>query len=122
MRDYQKTSLHDVEVEIRVGLCDWERRKKQKVLVDVDLYRFKGAFTAKKIKDCLDYDRPYKFITESWPKRPHTDLLETLAEDLAVFCLRDKKVEAVRVCIRKPQVYKGKAVPAVEFFRARKKK
>ncbi len=121
--NYQKTSLHDIDVEIKVGIAGWERhpQKKQKVLVDIDLFRFQSAFTGKNIKDCLDYDLPFRYVTENWPKRPHTELLETLVEELIAFCLKIKTVDAVRVSVRKPHVYNGRATPSVEFFRLRKK-
>ncbi len=122
MRDYQKTSLHDVALDVRIGILDFERKKKQRIIVDLDLFRFRGAFKGKKIADCLDYDAPFQYITKEWPKRAHTDLIETLAEDLIAFCLKMKGVEAARVAIRKPDIYKGKATPAVAFFRMKSKK
>jgi FolB domain-containing protein len=122
-RDYQKTSLHDIEVEVRLGIDAWERAggKKQKVLVDIDLYRFQREFKGKSIKDCLNYHTPFERVTKGWAKRPHTDLLETLVEELVTFCLKDKTVDAVRVTVRKPHVYNGRATPSVEFFRHRVK-
>lgn len=121
LTDYQKTSLHDVEVELKIGIASWERQKdkKQRVLVDVDIYRLQGKFTGTSIKACINYDKPFQFITQIWPKRAHTDLLETFVEELIAFCLKDKTADAVRVCLRKPHVYNGKATPSVEFFRLR---
>lgn len=122
-RDYQKTSLHDIEVEVKVGIDTWERAggKKQKIIVDVDLYRYQREFKGKSIKDCLNYHVPFERVTKDWAKRPHTDLLETLVEELVTFCLKDKTVDAVRVRVRKPHVYNGRATPSVEFFRQRVK-
>ena len=119
--NYQKVSLHDVEVELKLGIAGWERHKekKQRVLVDVDLFRLRGKFTGKSIRDCVNYDLPFKFITQTWSRRAHTDLLETFVEELIVLCLKDKTIDAVRVSIRKPHVYNGRATPGVEFFRMR---
>lgn len=124
MPDYQKTSLHDLQVEVKVGIRDWERTggKTQKLIVDIDLYRFHRHFKGTRIEDCIDYSVPYDFIMREWPKRPHTELIETLAEELAEVCFRDKKADAVRVAIRKPHAFNGNAVPGVEFFRHRKAK
>ena len=104
---------------VGIGIHPWEYKKKQRILVDVDMYSFKGAFKGKKIDDCINYDLPFNYVTQVWPKRKHTGLVETLAEELVEFCLRIKDVEAVRVRIRKPDVYKGKAVPGIEFFRTK---
>jgi len=122
MPDYQKTSLHDLVVEVKVGIRDWERTggKTQKLLVDIDLYRFDRHFKGKRIEDCMDYSVPYEFIMREWPKRKHTELIETLAEELVEVCFRDKKADAVRVAIRKPHVFNGNAVPGIEFFRHRR--
>ena len=121
LADYQKISLEDVDVEIKLGCADWEKGKPQKVLIDVDLYTFKGKFDGKSLKDCVDYERPFLYITKTWPKRKHVILFEDIAEDLVAFCLKDKLVDAVRVRIRKPHVYNGRGTPAVEFFRIRDK-
>ncbi len=120
LADYQKISLEDVEVEIELGCADWERLKPQRVLVDVDLYSFKEKYNGKSLKDCVDYERPFLYITKTWPKRGHVVLFEDLAEDLVAFCLKDKLVDAVRVRIRKPHVYNGRGTAAIEFFRTRK--
>ena len=118
-QDYQKASLYDIDIKVGIGIHPWEYRKKQRILVDVDLYRYQGAFRGKKIGDCINYDLPFNHVTKVWPKRKHTDLVETLAEELVEFCLRIQTVDAVRVRIRKPDVYKGKAVPGIEFFRTK---
>jgi len=118
--NYQKASLRGVEVKVGIGIHDWERKKKQRISVDLDLFSFKGVFKGKKITDCIDYDRPYYHIIEQWPRRKHVELVETLAEELVAFCLKIKGVDAVRVEIRKPDVYKGRGMPGIEFFRLKK--
>jgi dihydroneopterin aldolase len=124
LMDYQKISLHDIDVEVKVGVADWEKhpQKKQKVIVDVDLFRFQGKFNGKSIEDCISYEPPFNFVTQNWPKRSHTELLETLVEELIAFCFKIKTVDAVRVSIKKPHVYNGRATPGVEFFHLRKEK
>jgi dihydroneopterin aldolase len=116
---HHRVALKDVAVIVRIGIADWERHKPQRLLVDVEMFRAAGAFTGKSIADCINYDEVFRFITEEWPKRPHTDLLETLVEELVAACFRDKTVAACRVAIRKPDVYDGQAVPGVEFYRVR---
>jgi len=121
--DYQKTCLYDLATEVKVGIRDWERSpgKTQKIIVDIELYSFTRHFKGKSINDCMDYSVPYDFVMKEWPKRPHTDLIETLLEELVEVCFRDKKVDAVRASVSKPHVFNGNAVPSVEFFRHRAK-
>lgn len=118
-RDYECVALRDVAVEVRLGVNPEERLAPQPVSVDVELYRAATAGGAGRGDDYLDYDRVFRHLTRSWPDRPHTDLLEELAEDLVRFCLEDGRAEACRVVVRKPAIYAGRAVPAVELYRRR---
>jgi dihydroneopterin aldolase len=114
---YQCLALRDVRVAVRLGAFEEERKAPQAVSVDVELYRRHGPFKGHALADCLDYDRVFRHLTECWPERPHTALLELLAEDLISFCLADPRIEACRVVIRKLEVYAGRAVPEIMVYR-----
>jgi 7,8-dihydroneopterin aldolase/epimerase/oxygenase len=119
-RSYQRIALREVALEVRLGAYEKERHAPQPVIVDVELYRSMGAFPmGAGLEDCLDYDRIFRHLTQDWPQRPHTDLIERLAEDLVLFCLEDPRVEACRVVIRKPAIYGGSAIPEIELWRLR---
>jgi dihydroneopterin aldolase len=116
---HQCLALRDVRVRVRLGIRADERAAPQPVSVDVELYRRQGRFAGRSIADCLDYDRVFDHLATAWPQRPHTDLLEELAEELVQFCLADGRVEACRVVIRKPDAYAGRGVPEIAVFRRR---
>jgi dihydroneopterin aldolase len=119
---YERVALEDVTVELQVGVNQWERSpgKAQRLLLTVEMFRHRGAFTGTGVADCIDYDRLYGHIAAHWtPERAHVDLLEQLLEELVAVCLEDARVEACRVAIRKPHVYNGRAVPLVEVYRLR---
>jgi FolB domain-containing protein len=119
---YERVALEELTVELQVGINQWERApgKAQRLLVTVEMFRHRGAFSGASVADCLDYDRVYSHIAARWtPARAHTDLLEQLLEELVAVCLEDARVEACRVAIRKPHVYNGSAVPVVEVYRLR---
>jgi 7,8-dihydroneopterin aldolase/epimerase/oxygenase len=119
---YERVALEDVTVELQVGVNQWERSpgKAQRLLLTVEMFRHRGAFTGIGVADCIDYDRLYGYIAAHWtPERAHVDLLEQLLEELVAVCLEDARVEACRVAIRKPHVYNGRAVPLVEVYRLR---
>lgn len=118
-RSHQCLALRDVRVLVRLGAYPEERAGPQPVSVDVELYRACGRFTGTTLADCLDYDRVFRHLTRTWSERPHTDLLELLAEDLVQFCLADSRVEACRVVIRKTAIYRGRAVPEIVVYRER---
>ncbi len=119
-RTWQRVSLEGIAVEARVGVADWERHpdRRQRLLVDVEMTRPEWE-APRSLDDCIDYDRVYAHVTSEWPNRPHTDLLETLVDELLELCLRDPKVAWCRVRVRKPDVYNGRAVPVVEAARER---
>lgn len=119
-RSYQCVALRDVALEVRLGAYAAEREAPQPVLVDVELYRHHGPFAEDgRLEDCLNYDRVFRHLVEEWPRRAHTDLLERLAEDLVRFCMEDERVAACRVTVRKPAIYAGRGVPALEVYRRR---
>ena len=119
---YERVALENLAVELQVGIDPRERvpGKAQRLLLTVEMYRHREAFAGSSIADCLDYDRVYGHIAAEWtPARAHVDLLEQLLEELVALCFEDPRVEACRVAIRKPEVYGGRAVPAVEVYRLR---
>lgn len=115
---YERVTLRNVHVSVRLGITKAERGGAQTVAIDLDLFRHRGAFTGESIADCLDYHKAYRFLM-ALEKRPHTDLLESLLEEIAAFCLSDTRIEACRVRVRKPDVYPGHAVSGVEIYRTR---
>jgi dihydroneopterin aldolase len=68
----------------------------------------------------IDYDRVRNGL-RGWSSRPHTPLLETLAEELVVLCFGDPAVEACRVSVVKPDIFHEAAGAGVEIYRVRTK-
>lgn len=117
--NHQVVALKELEVTMRVGIADWERLRPQKLLVSVEMVSPLERFTGRSIADCIDYNRIHAAVTGKWPGRPHTDLLETLAEELVGLCFEDSRVTACRVTIAKPEVYSDCAASSVTFCRQR---
>lgn len=117
---YECVALRGVTVRVRIGLHEIEREGTQRVSVDVELYRRHDGGRRQDLAACLDYARLHRHLVEEWPRRPHTDLLEDLAEDLITFCLADPRVEACRVVVRKPDIFGGQGIPEVEIYRPRR--
>lgn len=67
----------------------------------------------------IDYDSVRDAI-RGWPGRPHTDLLETLAEELVGLCFAIAAVQACRVSVEKPDIFNEADAAGVEIFRVRK--
>ena len=82
------------------------------------MYQDQTHFDPSHIETCLDYSRVHDYIA-GWANRPHTDLVETLAEDLFSFVFQDPRVDGCRVTIRKPDIYNDARSVGVRAFRRR---
>jgi len=117
--DYTRISLRDLVIEMSIGIADWERETRQRVVVSVDLFTHHGMRSVSEISDCINYDPIHEYVVSSWQDRPHTEFLETLAEELIAVCFLDARVEAARVLLQKPDVYKDAGAAEVEYYRVR---
>jgi len=119
--DYIRVVLRDVEVEAHVGLHPWERHPERpsRLLVSVEMFAHlaRGRAAAGE-KPVIDYDRVRNGL-QGWASRPHTPLLETLAEEVVGLCFGDAAVEACRVSIVKPDIFNEAAGAGVEIYRVR---
>jgi dihydroneopterin aldolase len=105
--------LRNVVTEARVGLHPWEQHPERpaRLVVNVDMMAAgAGQF--------LDYD-PIREAIRAWPGRPHTPLLETLAEELVALCFANQDVGACRVRVEKPDIFNEAEAAGVEIFRLR---
>ena len=119
--DYIRVALHDVEVEAQVGLHPWERHpdRPSRLLVSVEMFAHLARdHVGAHAKPFIDYDRVRTGL-KGWSARPHTPLLETLAEDAVALCFADPAVEACRVFVVKPDIFNDAAGAGVEIYRVR---
>ncbi len=116
-RSYTCTSLRDVHTEASVGLHPWERHPERptRLIVNVDMFAHTdGAAPG----HYIDYD-PIRAAIAAWPGRPHTELLETLLEELIAHCFDNPLVEACKVSVVKPDIFNEAAGAGVEAYRVR---
>jgi dihydroneopterin aldolase len=117
-RSHVRVLLRNVQTEARVGLHPWERHTERpsRLLVNVEMFAPTGG--AAGAGAFIDYDR-IRDALRTWPGRPHTDLLETLAEELVALCFAAPAVTACRVSVVKPDIFNEAEAAGVEFFRVR---
>ena len=120
-RDQIRVVLRDVVTEAHVGLHAWERypERPTRLVVNVEMFSTLDPGQAAASCPLLDYD-PIRAALKSWPDRPHTDLLETLADELVVLCFANPAVEACRVSVMKPDIFNEAAAAGVEITRSRR--
>ncbi len=109
--------LRGLEVRCAIGVHAHERAGTQRVTVDLDL-RVTGDGEA--IDDSLarvvDYERIVDGVRRLAAGQ-HVNLVETLAERIAEFCLAEPRVRRVRVAVAKPDAFADVAAVGIEIDR-----
>ncbi len=106
LSDCRRVFLRNFEVMSNIGVHDFEKLGEQRVLFNVELYVPLADSTPKddELHEVVDYD----FIRDTIVRRlsqGHTQLQETLCDDIARTLLAHPKVRAVQVSTQKPDVY-----------------
>ncbi len=118
-RSQVRAFIRDAQVDVRVGLHPWERHPERpaRLLVSVEMT---AALPDRQpsASRFMNYD-PIRAALREWPSRPHTGLLEDLADELVALCLRDPAVETVRVSLVKPDIFNDVAGVGIEVVRTR---
>lgn len=98
--------IADINTQLRVGIWDHELEF-QPIRINLSLRAIAPVFPYT-IEDCLNYHPICRWITDEWPKQPHTPLLETRMRELVSFVFDfDSRVDWVDLAISKPT-----AIPA----------
>jgi dihydroneopterin aldolase len=118
LQDCRRLFLRNYEVQINIGVHDFEKKGEQRVLINVDLYIPLAVSTPKadELHEVVDYD----FMRETIARRMaqgHVHLQETLCDDVVAAMLTHPRVRAVRVSTMKPDVYPDCEGVGVEVFK-----
>lgn len=114
-----KVFIEALEIECVIGIYDWERKIRQRVVLDVEMAfdNTKPAATDD-IKDTLDYKAVSKrlihFVSES-----EFGLVESLAERCAAIILDEFGVGHVHLKLAKPGAVSGSKAVGVIIERTR---
>jgi len=108
-------SLRRHELQVRIGVHDFERTAPQRMWFDVDLCVKLDAAPAHHddISQTVDYDFIRDTITHAIGTRHHA-LQETLCDAIRRALLARADVQAARVATRKPDVYRDCASVGTE--------
>jgi dihydroneopterin aldolase len=99
--------LGGLTTECIIGIWDWERKVKQKVVVDLEMAAdIRKAAASDSIDDTLDYKKVSKrllqFVAES-----QFQLVETLTDRIAQIVITEFGVPSVRVRLNKQGALRG---------------
>ena len=111
--------LKNFETRISMGIHDFEKEARQRVMINVDLYLEPDARIERDhISETVDYDflrREIGVLADSG----HFHLQETFCERILELCLARPGVVAVRVSSEKPDVYPDCESIGFEIFGAK---
>lgn len=121
LSDCRRLFLRNYEVQINIGVHEFEKKGEQRVLINVDLFIPLAMSTpqADHLGEVVDYD----FMRDTIRRRMaqgHIHLQETLCDDVAQAMLVHPKVRAVRVSTEKPDVYPDCESVGVEVFQVKR--
>jgi 7,8-dihydroneopterin aldolase/epimerase/oxygenase len=114
-----KIFIHALKAEAIIGIYDWERQVRQTVLVDIEIGAdIRKAALTDSIEDTLNYKRVAKRVL-AFVEASEFQLVETLAEHLAMLILEEFGVVRVRIVLAKPGAVRSSKDVGVEVERDR---
>lgn len=115
----RRVFIHDMEIMTHVGVFAVEQRYEQRIVVSLDLMvvdSYDGV--SDRVRDILDYGEVAKGV-QNVVQAGHVNLIETLAERIASYCLSFPTVQSARVRIEKPDTLTGIRRVGIEIDRPR---
>jgi D-erythro-7,8-dihydroneopterin triphosphate epimerase len=119
-RELDKIHIRDLLIRCIVGIYDWEREKKQDVLINITLYAdLKTACQTDRIEDTVDYKAIKQKVVNMVESSSYM-LVERLAERVAEICLENPQVQRVRVLVDKTGALRFARSVGIEIVREQK--
>ncbi len=117
LSDCRRLFLRNFEVNINIGVHDFEKQGEQRVLFNVELFipLAQSTPTQDELHEVVDYDFIRNTI-EARVSQGHIHLQETLCDEVARTLLAHPKVRAVQVSTQKPDVYPDCEAVGVEVL------
>ncbi len=113
-----KILIQDLLIRGLIGIHDWEREKKQDILINVEMEAdCRPAGESDDFRDAVDYRAVTKEII-ALVEGSAFFLVEKLAEEIAKICLQDLRVARARVRVEKPGALRFSRSVGVEVERS----
>ncbi len=109
--------IKDLTVEMSAGIYDHEKAQKQRVIINVTMdVESNAGKMLNSIDDVVSYEGIVNSICKLCDKK-HYDLLEELAEEIAVICNSKKQVIKTFVSLEKPDIVTNTKSVGVNIYR-----
>jgi FolB domain-containing protein len=114
-----KILIQDLLIRGIIGIHDWEREKKQDILINIEMEAdCRAAGRSDDFRDAVDYRAVTKSVI-GLIEESEFFLVEKLAEEIAKICLDDPRVTVARVRVEKPGAVRFSRSVGVEVERQR---
>lgn len=113
-----KIIIKGLKTKCILGDYDWERKRPQKILLDLELETDLKLASQKDNLDAgmLDYNKLAKAVLLLVQKSSY-HLIETLAEAIAQLCLKKFPVQGAKIRLSKPAAIQAADAAIVEIYR-----
>ncbi len=99
--------LNDLCIDTVIGVYDWERRVKQKIIIDLEMATdIRKAAASDKLDDTLNYKAVAKRLIDFVGQSDY-ELVETLAERITEIVLNEFNVPWVKLRLNKQGAVRG---------------
>ena len=114
-----KILIQDLLIRGIIGIHDWEREKKQDILINIEMEAdCQPAGLSDDFQDAVDYRAITKSVI-ALVEGSEFFLVERMAEEIARICMDNPRVDAVRVRVEKPGAVRFSRSVGVEIERRR---
>ena len=124
--DRVRVFVRECKVELSIGVFDFEKEKKQPVVISVEMELVSPQhfddLKEEKLDRVINYAAVYEFILKELPQQGHIPLVEAIADHIIAFCFKDPSVKNVRVQVVKTAIFPEASGAGVEIYRERKAK
>lgn len=111
--------IEALETRCLIGIFDWERKVKQKILIDLEFPADAAKASRRdRIEDTINYKAMAKLLLKEIPKT-RFKLVESLAEFIAQLCIKHFHLPEITVRISKPGAIRNSQNVGVVITRKR---
>lgn len=116
--DIDVVSIEGLAVDTIIGVYDWEKEKKQQLVLDIQMsWDNQRAATTDDLDDALDYALVSERVS-AWIEEKPRQLIETVAEGVATLILNEFGVQNIEVRVAKPGAVPNAKTVAVTVRRS----
>jgi FolB domain-containing protein len=114
-----KILIQDLLIRGIIGIHDWEREKKQDILINIEMEAdCRPAGLSDDFQDAVDYRAVSKSVI-ALVEDSEFFLVERMAEEIAKICLENPAVTFARVRVEKPGAVRFSRSVGIEIERSR---